>query len=124
LIYDAKIDLTKYVSIDGGSTWIDANTPTGPSLSATAGINPQFKYTALNDGNVTLTDVTLTDPTYDLNGGTAGTSFDWGDLAPGQLAEFIFTAPFMLGQNSGNAVVTATALAPVVDIDNAYYLGV
>jgi hypothetical protein len=30
----------------------------------------------------------------------------------------------MLGQNSGDAIVTATALAPVVDIDNAYYLGV
>ncbi|WP_291939928.1 hypothetical protein [Limnohabitans sp.] len=124
VIYNAQIDLTKYVSVDGGLTWDDANLPTGPSLSSGAGINPQFKYTALNDGTVTLTDIILIDPTYDLNGGAAGTSLNWGDLAPGQMAEFIFTAPFALGQNSGDASVTASALTPVVDIDNAYYLGV
>ena len=47
VIYDAQIDLTKYVSVDGGTTWDDANTLTGPVLSASAGINPLFKYTAL-----------------------------------------------------------------------------
>lgn len=124
VIYDAQIDLTKYVSVDGGLTWDDANLPTGPSLSSGAGINPLFKYTALNDGTVTLNNVVLTDPLYDLNGGAAGASVNWGNLSPGQLAEFIFEAPFELGQNSGDAFVTATALAPVVDIDNAYYLGV
>jgi uncharacterized repeat protein (TIGR01451 family) len=124
VIYEAKIDLTKYVSVDDGLTWEDANLPTGPSLSSAAGINPLYKYTALNDGTVTLNDLTLTDGTYDLNGGAAGLALDWGDLAPGLTAEFIFEAPFMLGQNSGDALVTATALTPVVDIDNAYYLGV
>lgn len=124
VIYDAQIDLTKYVSVDGGSTWDDANTLTGPTLSASAGLNPLFKYTALNNGTVTLQDVTLTDPAYDLNGSDAGTHWSWGDLAPGVTAELIFEAPFMLGQNSGDATVTATALSAVVDIDNAYYLGV
>jgi len=124
IIYDAQINLTKYVSIDNGASWDDANLPTGPVLSSGAGINPLFKYTALNDGTVTLENVVLTDPLYDLNGGAAGASVNWGNLAPGQLAEFIFEAPFTLGQNSGDAFVTATALAPVVDIDNAYYLGV
>lgn len=124
VIYDAQIDLTKYVSVDGGSTWDDANTLTGPTLSASAGLNPLFKYTALNNGTVTLQDVTLTDPAYDLNGSDAGTQWSWGDLAPGVTAELIFEAPFMLGQNSGDATVVATALSPVLDIDNAYYLGV
>ena len=124
VIYDAQIDLTKYVSVDDGFTWSDANTLTGPSLSFGAGLNPLFKYTALNNGTVTLTDVTLTDAVYDLNGGDAGTAWSFGELAPGQLATFIFEAPFMLGQNSGDAVVTATALTSVTDIDNAYYLGV
>ena len=124
VIYDARIDLTKYVSVDGGATWEDANIPTGPILSSAAGVNPLYKYTALNDGTVTLQDLTLTDGDYDLNGGADGLALDWGDLAPGLTAEFIFEAPFMLGQNSGDAIVTATALAPVVDIDNAYYLGV
>ena len=124
VIYDAQIDLTKYVSVDGGTTWDDANTLTGPTLSSSAGINPMFKYTALNNGTVTLKDVTLSDAVYDLNGDTAGNTWSWGDLAPGLQAEFIFEAPFKLGQNSGDATVTATALSAVVDIDNAYYLGV
>lgn len=124
VIYDAQIDLTKYVSVDQGITWFDANTPTGPTLSSAAGVNPLFKYSALNNGTVTLQDVTLTDAAYDLNGGEAGTAWHWSDLAPGSTAEFIFEAPFMQGQNSGDAVVTATALTPVIDIDNAYYLGV
>ena len=124
IIYDAKIDLTKYVSVDEGLTWDDANTATGPTLASDAGINPWFKYTALNNGTVTLTDVILTDAAYDLNGGAAGTSQNLGNLAPGETAEFIFVAPFALGQNSGDATATATALTPVIDIDNAYYLGV
>ena len=124
VIYDAQIDLTKYVSVDGGTTWDDANTLTGPVLSASAGINPLFKYTALNNGTVTLKDVTLNDAVYDLNGSDAGSSWAWGDLAPGVTAQLVFEAPFTPGQNSGDATVTATALSAVVDIDNAYYLGV
>ena len=122
IIYSAKIDLTKYVSVDQGATWHDANTPTGPTLLSSAGFNPWFKYTALNNGTVTLKDVTLTDAVYDLNGDDAGTSWDWGDLAPGQTAELIFEAPYAPGQNSGDATVTATALTPVIDIDNAQSL--
>ena len=125
VIYDAKIDLTKYVSVDEGVTWLDANTPTGPVLSQASGIDPLFKYTALNNGTVTLNNVTLTDAAYDLNEAQEGTSWAWDDLAPGALAEYIFEAPFALGQNSGSAQVTATTVyAPVLDIDNAYYLGV
>lgn len=124
VIYDAQIDLTKYVSVDGGVTWDDANSPTGPILLSTSGINPLFKYTGLNNGTVTLKGAVLSDEAYDLNGSNEGSSWDWGDLAPGQTAEFIFEAPFMAGQNSGDATVTATALSPVLDIDNAYYLGV
>jgi uncharacterized repeat protein (TIGR01451 family) len=123
LIYKAQIDLTKYVSVDQGATWEDANTPTGPTLLSSVGFNPLFKYTALNNGTVTLQDVILTDANYDLNGVDPGTSVNWGDLAPGQIAQLIFEAPFSFGQNSGDATVTATALTPVIDIDNAYYLG-
>ena len=57
--------------------------------------------------------------------GADGSDWLWGDLAPGNLAEYIFEAPFALGQNSGDAqVMASTAYAPVQDIDNAYYLGV
>ena len=125
LIYDAQIDLTKSVSVDGGTTWLDANAPTGPELSQDANIDPQFKFTALNNGTVTLKDVTLSDEFYDLNGEADGRDWLLSDLAPGESAELIFTTPFALGQNSGDAMVTASTLyAPVLDIDNAYYLGV
>lgn len=125
VIYDAQIDLTKYVSVDDGVTWLDANAPTGPTLAAASGINPLFKYTALNNGTVSLNDTTLSDSGFDLNGAESGTSWSWGTLAPGALVEYIFEAAFALGQYSGDAQVTATtAYAPVLDIDNAYYLGV
>jgi uncharacterized repeat protein (TIGR01451 family) len=125
VIYDAQIDLTKYVSVDGGESWQDANALTGPLLSQASGIDPLFKYTALNNGTVTLKNLTLSDEAFDLNGGADGSDWLWGDLAPGDLAEYIFEAPFALGQNSGDAqVMASTAYAPVEDIDNAYYLGV
>ena len=125
VIYDAQIDLTKYVSVDGGESWQDANALTGPLLSQASGIDPLFKYTALNNGTVTLKNLTLSDEAFDLNGGADGSDWLWGDLAPGDLAEYIFEAPFALGQNSGDAqVMASTAYAPVQDIDNAYYLGV
>ena len=125
VIYDAQIDLTKYVSVDKGATWEDANALTGPILADASDINPLFKYTAFNNGTVTLNNTTLSDPAFDLNGAEPGTTWSWGTLTPGGLAEYIFEAPFALGQNSGDARVTATtAYAPVLDIDNAYYLGV
>ena len=125
VIYDAQIDLTKFVSVDNGVSWQDANALTGPTLSQASGIDPLFKYTALNNGTVTLKNLTLSDEAFDLNGGADGSDWLWGDLAPGDLAEYIFEAPFALGQNSGDAqVMASTAYAPVQDIDNAYYLGV
>ena len=125
VIYDAQIDLTKFVSVDNGVSWQDANALTGPTLSQASGIDPLFKYTALNNGTVTLKNLILTDEAFDLNGAAAGSEWLLGDLAPGKFAEYIFEAPFALGQNSGDAVVMAsTAFAPVLDIDNAYYLGV
>jgi len=125
LIYQPSIDLTKYVSVDNGLTWNDANAPTGPSLSSDAGISPQFKYTVSNNGNITLADVVLTDAVYDLNGGETGTAHTFGTLAVGTSLDFIFTgASWAAGQQSGDATVTVAAMPAVLDIDNAYYLGV
>jgi uncharacterized repeat protein (TIGR01451 family) len=81
VVYQPGIDLTKYVSVDNGVTWLDANTETGPVLSSSLDIDPQFRYTVSNTGNITLADVTLTDAVYDLNGAAAGTSYSFGNLA-------------------------------------------
>ncbi len=125
VVYQPIIDLTKYVSVDNGVTWADANGPTGPLLLSASGIDPQFRYTVTNSGNITLGDVTLTDAVYDLNGAEAGTAYSFGSLAVGSSAEFIFTgAAWAEGQQSGDAAVSVAAMPLVLDIDNAYYLGV
>jgi uncharacterized repeat protein (TIGR01451 family) len=125
VVYQPIIDLTKYVSVDNGVTWADANGPTGPLLLSASGIDPQFRYTVTNSGNITLGDVTLTDAVYDLNGAEAGTAYSFGSLAVGASAEFIFTgAAWAEGQQSGDAAVSVAAMPLVLDIDNAYYLGV
>jgi len=54
-----QIALIKYVSVDGGVTWLDADVPPGPA--ATEHQTVYFKYDITNIGNVTLTDVTLVD---------------------------------------------------------------
>ncbi len=56
------IDVEKFVSIDGGTSWVDADTATGPYL--TTGIDPQFKFVIENIGNVALTDVDLVDSVF------------------------------------------------------------
>ena len=125
VVYQPIIDLTKYVSVDNGSSWVDANGPTGPLLSSSTGFDPKFKYTVTNSGNITLADVTLTDAVYDLNGAEAGTAYSFGTLAVGASMDFIFTqAAWAAGQQSGDATVTVAGMPSVLDIDNAYYLGV
>lgn len=125
VVYQPAIDLTKYVSVNNGATWLDANSPTGPVLSSADGFGPQFKYTVTNTGNISLGEVTLTDAAYDLNGAAVGTAHSFGSLAVGTSAEFIFTgAAWAEGQQSGDAAVAVASMPLVLDIDNAYYLGV
>jgi uncharacterized repeat protein (TIGR01451 family) len=125
VVYQPAIDLTKYVSVDNGATWLDANSPTGPVLSSSSGIDPQFKFTVSNTGNISLGEVTLTDAAYDLNGAAAGEAYSFGSLGVGASAEFIFTgAAWAEGQQSSDAAVAVASMPLVLDIDNAYYLGV
>jgi uncharacterized repeat protein (TIGR01451 family) len=63
------VDLTKYVDVGFG--WDDANTGPGPE-NVNVGGDVSFKITVENTGNVTLTDVDITD-TY-LSGGAPGTA--------------------------------------------------
>lgn len=85
----AAIALTKYVSVDGGITWQDANTPPGPDLSAPTA--PEYRYMVTNLGEVTLTDITLVDsvlgsiglPTTTLSPGSSMEAYATGSFAPG-----------------------------------------
>src|SRR5262249_21499628 len=65
------IDVQKLVSVDGGASFDDANVAPGPTLLSDT--DPVFQFVVTNTGNVTLTNVTLHDDTFDLNGAAAGT---------------------------------------------------
>lgn len=119
-----SIDVEKFVSVDGGATWIDADNPTGPVLLS--GTNPQFKFVVTGDAGLTLTNVVLSDSDFDLNGAAAGGSVAIGTLAPGQTYEQVFTgATFQAGQHTNTASVVGTTVlgAPVQDADDANYFG-
>jgi len=74
------IDLEKYVSVDGGTTWETADSDPGPTV--VTGDPVLIKFVVTNTGNVTLTNIKLTDTVYDLSGCTvtdplpAGASFE------------------------------------------------
>ncbi|NLJ72363.1 MAG: hypothetical protein GX333_05070, partial [Syntrophomonadaceae bacterium] len=53
------ITIKKFVSIDEGLTWLEADSPPGPLLPE--GVTAQFKFTVTNTGDVTLINITVTD---------------------------------------------------------------
>ncbi len=101
------IDVVKYVSVDGGNVWNDANDLTGPVLLAT-GAAPQFQFVVTNLGNVPLSDVVLDDSTFDLNGAEPGTAIAIGSLAPGETYVFTYTGTWSAGQHTNVATVTGS----------------
>lgn len=101
-----SIDVEKFVSGDGGQTWQDADTATGPSILS--GNNPQFKFVVTNTGNVALSNVTLDDNKFDLNGAAAGTAITIGSLAAGAKYETTFTGTWQAGQHTNTATTTGT----------------
>lgn len=63
-----SIDVEKYISTDIGQTWIDADTPeAGPDVYV--GDQIKYKFVVTNTGDVTLTNITLSDSNYDLSSG-------------------------------------------------------
>jgi uncharacterized repeat protein (TIGR01451 family) len=62
---EADIDVEKLVTVDG-ATWYDADDPTGPE--ADVGSDVTFRFVVTNTGELTLTNVSLTDTDFDLSG--------------------------------------------------------
>jgi uncharacterized repeat protein (TIGR01451 family) len=124
LVYAPRVDLTKFVSVDNGVTWIDANVGPGPLLDPATGFKPLFKFVVANVGNITLPGVEVTDNKYDLNGADPGTAHIFGELAVGAVAEWIFDgAPFEPGLQSDVATAVVVGMPQVSDVDNVYYTG-
>ena len=111
------IDVEKYVSVDGRETWHDADNPPGPQ--APLGGPVFFRFVITNTGNVTLTDVVLSDSVYPL-GPTCIVPFP---LAPGQSFTCYYgPVAAQVGQHTDTATATGRYEATTVrDTDDANY---
>jgi hypothetical protein len=101
---DPLIDVEKYVSVDGGLTWVDADATTGPF--ATEGDIVQFKLVVKNIGSVALGSVSLTDSDFGLGGCTIPST-----LAAGASFECTVSTAAVTGQHTD----TATASGSITD---------
>jgi len=94
-----SIDVEKYVSVDGGTTWVDADNLTGPFFICDT--DPQFRFVVTNTGNVDLTGITLTDSDFVLSGCTVPSQ-----LAVGAWFECFVTDTWVVVQHTDTATVT------------------
>lgn len=110
------IDLEKFVSVDGGVTWVDADTAPGPTVRP--GDPVSFRITVTNSGDVELAGITLVDDGGTLEGCTVPPT-----LSPGSLFECALgPIEAVEGSFTNIAAVTATADTVIVqDSDSASY---
>lgn len=112
---DAAIDVKTYVSVDGGTTWQDADNATGPYLAN--GIAPQFKFVVSNTGKLDLSNVDVTDDIF-------GDVWLNGTLSPGASHEVVLTGTWAAGQHTDRATATGSNRSVTVkDNDTANYFG-
>jgi len=124
----ASILIEKFVSVDGGETWFDADSPTGPTVVNTVNTQPLFKIVVFNNGNVDVSDIEVTD-----NKGTADTGDDFyayvGTLASGDSWSYEYDLAWEAGQHTNTASVTGEyvdaegSTSEVADSDDANYYG-
>ncbi|MCO5195130.1 MAG: right-handed parallel beta-helix repeat-containing protein [Anaerolineae bacterium] len=114
----------KQVSVDGGATWFNADTPTGPTLLI--GNDPQYRVIASHVGNVAIT-LDVTDPTVpalDVSGVTL----------PVGTIDMVVAGPVSGSWGSGQITNTASIEGVYTDFggtvwndnktDDAYYYGI
>jgi hypothetical protein len=109
------IDIEKFVSVDGGLNWEDADSAPGPT--AIVGNDVWFKVVVCNNGTGDLTSVVVTDTDFTFTGVAAS-------LAVGECDESdVLVTTAVGGQNYDLADVTGTPpVGPdVTDEDPAYY---
>ena len=117
-----SIDVEKYVSVDDQATWHDADTPPGPEAIA-GSETVWFRFVVTNDGDATLTGVTLSDT--DFNAEIASQCTVPTSLAPGESFTCLI-GPFVAieGQHMNTGTTTGNYEGqPYSDTDRAKYYG-
>jgi hypothetical protein len=102
---DPGVDLEKHVNGE------DADSPTGPVVAV--GSTVTFEFVVTNTGNITLTNLAVTDDVL----GSIGTI---ASLAPGSSQTLTATAAAVAGQHTNNGTVT-TDQGPTDDDPGNYY---
>ena len=111
-----SIEVKKYVSVDGGENWSDADDPlTYPDMIFRT--NPQFKFVVNNTGNVNLSGIILTDTRLNMSDCNVPDS-----LGVGVSYECFATDPWtpVLYNNTVNVTVNFGGLN-YSDEDDAHY---
>jgi hypothetical protein len=113
------IDVTKEVS-DNGVDFVDANSAAAAPIVA-SGTSVTYRFTVENTGNVTLTNVTLSDSLYTFSGAECS-NFPVASLAPGADASCTIsrTITTALVENKATATGTPPAGPNVTDDDKAF----
>lgn len=120
----ATVDIEKLISVDGGATWQDADNAPGPQVDI--GTPVLFRFVVRNTGQTALTNLLLTDNTFDVS-----TCAIPASLAPGALFECSI-GPFnaVAGQHRNLATIIAasesggdSSTVEVRDTDSAHYFG-
>ena len=110
------IGLEANVSVDGGATWLAADTAPGPYLPN--GTPPRFRFTATNTGNVALSNITVTDSMLGPITLSATT------LQPGASATNVTIGTWAAGAYAATATASATYQTQTVTAsDPAHYVG-
>jgi len=109
---------TASIAIEKKTNGIDADTPSGPEITAGATVN--WTYVVTNTGEVQLTAVSVTD-----NRGVAVTCPKTA-LAPGESMTCTASGTATTGQysNIGTATGTPTGGSPITATDPSHYIGV
>lgn len=110
-----SISVVKQISGDN-ATWVDANVP--PGISVVVGANVYYRFNVTNTGNAPLSNITLTDNTYDLSGAVIPVT-----LAPGESFVYYYgPVTALLGQHTNLATATGQYNNVTYnDTDNANY---
>ena len=145
LVYAPGVDLEKLVSKTGGSNlanYIDADTAAAGYQNVGVQQDMFFAITAQNTGNVTLTDVVITDVSTAYGGSTkilftggsltadalalgatlSGDTDSDGKLDVGETWTILYKQGYEFGQHVNTATITDTQNA--TDTDLAYYYGI